>query len=367
MNYKEFFETHKEKNEISVLPDFRKSVFNIPHTILNFFGFKSSKALQHYKDAGGDRLIFILIDALGVNLWEKYISDKLGDFSVLSSLFPSTTANVLTTICTGLTPKGHGILEFRMYYEEYGGVIKTLPFTTVDSQKNDLLAEMGYSPRKLFHLPTIFQKLKKMGVSSVSLIRDDYADTLYIRYMMEGSQIVPYNNLEDAFLKLRKRKEDFIYLYLDYLDIVEHIYGVQSSETKEILMRIFKEIELMWKESYTTMLITADHGQIDTERVKIIPWDCRYPPAGSPRDLFVYNCEPPKDEDVDIWSKAYILNSGVLGEGKEHMNLRARLPDYILLPHGNLGIWGKKFRTIGIHGGLSPEEMLVPLLLLEKS
>ncbi len=351
-----------------ILPDFRRGVFNIPHTILNFFGLKNTMALEDYKDAQGDRLILILVDGLGMNLWKKYaLHRRFPQFSILRSLFPSTTANVLTTLYTGLAPKEHGILEFRMYYEEYGGVIKTLPFTTLDSDRNDLLVEMGYSPTPLFRLPTIFEKQRREGISSASLFREDYADASYTHYLMQGSKIVPYKNLEDAFLQLRKRKENFIYLYIDYLDTTEHQYGVHSRETGELIARIFREIEKLWKESKAAIFITADHGQIDIEKKEIIPWNCENPPAGSPRDVFVYHCDVPEEGDWDIWSKEYILRSGILGEGKEQRNLRKRLPDYIILPRGNTGVWSDAFRAVGLHGGLSPQEMLVPFVLLEKS
>ncbi len=347
-----------------VFPDFRRGVYNIPHTALKILGIQEPQGLEDYRDLSGDRLIMILIDALGMNLFEKYhLADMWSEYTVLTSLFPSTTANVLTTLYTGLKPIEHGILEFRMYYEEYGGVIKTLPFTTEDSRENDFLLKMGYSPDKLFALPTIFQRLREEGMRSAALIRREYADASYTRFLMNGAEIVPYRDLHEAFLMLRKRNEDFVYLYLDYLDTVEHLYGVHSPETRKMLMEIVGEVEKLRKSCDATIIIAADHGQVDMEKIEVIPWNCPYPPGGSPRDLFIYACAPPENMGT-VLEKRELMQSGILGEGTTHPSIEKRVPDYILLPPDSCGVWNRNVDMRGLHGGLSPDEMLVPFVVL---
>ncbi|MCD6370533.1 MAG: alkaline phosphatase family protein [Thermoplasmata archaeon] len=351
-----------------VFPDFRRGVYNIPYTVLNILGIQEPQSLENYRDLREDKLILILIDALGMNLFKKYhLEDMWSEYTVLTSLFPSTTANVLTTLYTGLKPIEHGILEFRMFYEEYGGVIKTLPFTTEESRENDLLLKMGYSPNKLFALPTIFQRLREEGMISAALIRSEYADASYTRFLMDTAEIVPYRDLHEAFLLLRKRNEDFVYLYLDYLDTTEHLYGVHSPETREVLMEIVEEVEKLRKSCDAMIIIAADHGQVDMEKIEVIPWNCPYPPGGSPRDLFIYSCAPPENMGT-VLEKSELLQSGILGEGAGHPSIEKRVPDYILLPPDSCGVWNRRFRACGLHGGLSEEEMLVPFVVLcEKS
>ncbi len=158
-----------------MLPDFRKSVYNIPHTLLNTLGVKDNKALENFRDLQSDKVFFILIDAFGYELFEKYIKNDCNCIAEkITSLFPSTTSAVLTTLYTGLSPKEHGILEWYMYYEDYGGIIKTLPFSPRNSKENDKLIKLGFYP-ELFNLPTIFEKLKKEGIKSKSFIREEYA------------------------------------------------------------------------------------------------------------------------------------------------------------------------------------------------
>jgi len=48
-----------------------------------------------------------------------------------------------------------------------------------------------------------------------------------------------------------------------------------------------------------------------------------------------------------------------------HKQFRSRIGDILILPRSNLTVWyehikGKKFAMLGMHGGMSPDEMLVP-------
>jgi len=56
-----------------------------------------------------------------------------------------------------------------------------------------------------------------------------------------------------------------------------------------------------------------------------------------------------------------------LGIKKINPRFRKRLGDLLVLPHKNYTIWrkykNKKFKHLGHHGGLSKEEMVVPLAI----
>ena len=137
--------------------------------------------------------------------------------------------------------------------------------------------------------------------------------------------------------------------------------------------------------------MTADHGQINVSPKETI-YLSRYPkivsslqisssgkkilPWGSPRDVFLQV----KDEKLEatfefltelLDGKATVVKSadaikdGLFGLGKLHKKFKSRVGNILILPHKNYTVWyehirGKKFRLLGMHGGLSPDEMLVP-------
>ena len=61
---------------------------------------------------------------------------------------------------------------------------------------------------------------------------------------------------------------------------------------------------------------------------------------------------------------AFAVSAGLLGPGKPHPRLHDRLGDLLVLARGNAYMWwaNKDDHLYGRHGGLSPDEMLVPFL-----
>jgi len=347
---------------MQVFPDYRRSVYNVPHTLIGMLDSPNPLMLEEFRDLHINKLIFILIDALGYELFERYVKDKIdGAYSKITSLFPSTTAAVLTTIYTGLSPKEHGILEWYMYYEEYGGIIKTLPFSPMDAEGNDILMEMGISPEPLFNHPTIFQRLKERGIDSASYIRWEYAHSSYSEHMFKGSTIVPYSTLEEAFKKMRGDERDLIQIYIDYVDTAQHLYGPYSRETRMEIEKILKHLEILGNEA--TIVIVADHGQMEIRKKKIVQLhNQKISPAGSPRDMFLYAQEP-LDGNFNMLSKEDFIK--LLGPGKENRYLRRRAPELVILPEDFTGVWFRDFYAKGLHGGMSPQEMYVPFIVIE--
>ncbi len=344
---------------MQVFPDYKNGVYNVPHTILNMMGLRTPLALEGFGDVQVNSLVFILVDALGYNLFKKH-SDG-ATMKKITSVFPSTTAAALTTIYTGLSPREHAVLEWYMYYEEYGGIIKTLPFSPMHSDENDALLHLGVSPEPIFHLPTIFQKMSSKGITCSAYMRKEYAHASYSSHMLRGAEIKDYENLTDAFRKIKRDKSDFIYLYIDYLDTVQHAYGPNSKETDEMLKRIFSEVEKLKKERRRTIIVSADHGQIEIRKKRIIPLKSALP-GGGPRDMFIYG-EEQIPEDLRVLDRRNFLN--LLGPGKESNRLKLRIPYMVILPEEHEGIWYENFYARGLHGGLSAEEMYVPFILYE--
>jgi hypothetical protein len=61
---------------------------------------------------------------------------------------------------------------------------------------------------------------------------------------------------------------------------------------------------------------------------------------------------------------AYITAQGLLGPGQAHPRLLERMGDLVLLSRGSAYLWWGQDENplLGRHGGMSPDEMLVPFL-----
>jgi len=133
----------------------------------------------------------------------------------------------------------------------------------------------------------------------------------------------------------------------------------------------------------TLLLLFADHGQITThkdpnfelrnhpdltERLHILP-------TGENRLPYLY-LRPGQDEAVNeyiqkAWPGSFTtipsdhaLKADLFGPGAPSPFSADRLGDITVLTHGDAYMWwaNKENPLIGRHGGLSSEEMLVPLL-----
>ncbi len=341
-----------------MLPDYRRSVYNVPHTVIKSFGIQDSRAVSGIGALGGDRVLLFLVDALGMNvlpgeeLKNRYVEE-------ITSVFPSTTSAAITSVFTGLTPGEHGILEWYMYYEGCGEVIKTILFAPRDSDDRDSLAKRC-DPSGLFSLPTVFQELRRHGIRSSAYIPEDYVNSLYSRYMLKGAEVHGYRRLEDIPRLVSRDGADYIYVYTDALDTVQHVHGPGSERTAEtvnIILRLARDIRGAFGRG--TMLVTADHGQTEMRRIRVRDFgDC--PVGGSPRDVFLY-CR--WDEDGGI-ARSEIIP--LLGPGNMDPRLMQRIPERILLPPDNEGLWHSRIEIRGMHGGLSEDEMRVPLIIMER-
>ena len=351
--------------------DYDNSIQKIPHLIRNILT-EDSQAFNYLRDIKCNRVIFILVDSLGYNLFTHYLWEltKKGSVFKISSVFPSTTAAALTSIYSGLYPKEHGILEWFMYYEEFGDVIRTLPFSTRDSQVNDELLKRKLANDSIFELPSLTSSLNENGLNTYSFVSEKYAFSSYSKHMFRGSDIVQYKTYHDGFRKLSKLKDfNLAIIYIDIVDILSHKYGPSSPQVYTEIIHIKRGItELMRTVKDAVLIVSADHGHVDLRKITVnkeLLCNDKLLPGGSPRDVFLYCQEAPELNDATVLSRDSILKNNLLGFGDEHPHLRERLANYVVLPENYAGMWFEKIEMKGAHGGLNDLELEVPLFIAE--
>jgi hypothetical protein len=107
------------------------------------------------------------------------------------------------------------------------------------------------------------------------------------------------------------------------------------------------------------------------------------PPTGSPRDVFLHVKKDKIEETHDFLSeelkeKSKILRTeeaiemNLFGIGKPTKEFIDRIGNLLILPYNNNTVWyehleGRKFDSLGHHGGLNKEEMLIPFAVANLS
>jgi hypothetical protein len=391
-------------------------ISNIPGTILDLFDVNHNlsklpiKFNSEVKEA--NKIVLFVLDGFGYDQFLRYHKEQKflsslankSDVFPLTSIFPSQTTNALTTLNTGLTPQEHGLFEYYIYIKEVDRIVNTLRFEPLGSRIRNELLEKGFSPDILFNGTTIQNKLKEEGIKSFTHIYASYAYSHYSKLLFKDSTFIPSLKSSDLIVTLKKKLEKetgpaYFFVHLSNLDTISHEYGPKSYEygaelsaisyllNKELIEKIDPQTA---KE--TLILLTADHGGVN-----IIPNDTTYLngfcdvlknlkrgksgnsilPTGSARDVFLHVkqdklLETQKLLIEKIGSKAKIVETeqaikdGLFGRGEIGKQFVDRAGNLLILPYGNETVWFEHFKDIqynpiGQHGGLSPEEMVVPL------
>lgn len=340
-------------------------------------------------------IVLLVVDGLGQKtLDESRVAPNLASHwrTTLTSVFPSTTASAITAFMSGLAPSQHGLTGWHMYLEEIGRTLAILPMTPREEPPVQPAAPDVTSPLlpELFDYPTLFQRL---GRESWVLSPQSIAGSPFNAWHTRGAKVVPYATLPQLFEQLQflmaAETPRFIYAYYPELDTVSHRFGTSSDQARETLAAFdaaFGDLMTRRQEPSTWMLVTADHGFIDSPPERVISLDdhprlaacLARPLCGERRAAYAYvlperrvefesYVEEHLSESAILEPSAELIGRGWFGPPPVHRRLASRVGDYTLLMKGNWTIkdwlpWEKRYVMIGVHGGTSADEMLIPLI-----
>jgi hypothetical protein len=209
--------------------------------------------------------------------------------------------------------------------------------------------------------------------------------------------------LSDLWLNLchtlgarRSDQRLFIDAYWGGIDNVGHVYGPTGAHLPSALRHVARSFEEDFlarlprqAREGTLLIVTADHGQISTPPEHVVHLPAHpdlqetllLPPAGESRAAFLY-VRPGQKDKLRAYVREHLadhflaldteqaLEAELFGP-VEHLApyLRVRLGDVLLIAKDDSRLstrdrdksGGSKLR--GHHGSLTPEEMLVPLLM----
>jgi predicted AlkP superfamily pyrophosphatase or phosphodiesterase len=363
-----------------------------------------------------EAVVLFLIDGFGWRFFEKFQQAPFlktiareGQVEKLIAQFPSTTAAALTTLHSGMPVGEHGIFEWYYYEPTLDAVIAPLLFSFAGTSQRDTLRSISAKPRRLFPNTTLYQSLKKQGVTSTIFQHREYTPGTYSNVVFAGATARGYRDLPEALVTLSQLLEKssppaYFVLYNEKIDGVGHDHGPASPQTEAEILVFLLAMEQVFLKALarsgkrTLCLLTADHGQveIDPQTTVFINREPRFTgiekflrtnrqgellvPAGSARDFFLYIqaglveeaqafLTPRLEGQAEVWKVADLMSEGYFGPVLSP-RFCARAGDLVILPYRYESVWWyekDKFeqRFRGSHGGLTPQEMEIPLLMWE--
>ena len=339
------------------------------------------------------RIVLLVIDGLGAELLaNRGNGSRLGEYlsDTMTSVYPPTTASAITTFMTGLAPQQHGLTGWFMHFRALGAVTAVLPF--VPRYGRTPLTKSGISLPSLIDCQSFFDRI---AAPSVTLQPAAIADSAFSRHLAHGAERVAYMALKDFVTRLKGYCQDagnvgYVYAYWSELDRLAHLHGPSS----DVVAHHFAELDAalagvadICTDSGTLLIITADHGFIDsgeTERINLdthaaLADTLSLPLCGEPRSAYCYvraRASATFEEYVDrelsqfaiMHPSEQLIDDGWFGLGEPHPELAARIGDYTLQMRDRYTVRDRiagepDVQLKGVHGGTAAAEQIVPLLL----
>jgi hypothetical protein len=380
------------------LPDYRGgSLLNLISSLLAARGGRPLHpplvALPPASIEGARNVVFLLVDGLGYNYLldvgrggalREHLAGKL------TSVFPSTTASAITTSFTGRSPAEHGLTGWHGWFPEAGVVAAPLPFRRRGDEAP--LVSLGVRPSDLLPGGSVFDAMSCLPfvVSQRRIVDSEYSVHLGGRARRIGYDGL--SGMVDAIEAVVRSSpaRKYVYAYYPEFDTVSHVHGVGSAQAARRFAAIdaaFATLSGRLVGTDTVLLVSADHGFIDTPRSQALELAdhpqlealLRLPLSGEPRVAF---CHVRPGMAVEFMQRARaalggladvrpgreLIDAGWFGPGAPHARLGERVGDVALVMREHATIRdrmpGEKSHTmVGNHGGTTEDEMYVPLVV----
>jgi Type I phosphodiesterase / nucleotide pyrophosphatase len=328
----------------------------------------------------GERLALIVLDAFGLGFLRQHADHPLVqrlEIAPLRSQFPSTTTAHVTTLHFGLPVEQHGLYEWNVLEPALDAIICPLRFKPAGSDVDGSLAAC-LDPAVLAPGPTFYETL---NVAALVLQPRPIEDSAFTRIATRGAAVEGFDELAEGLQLLAdtfsgSEGTRYALLYWDAIDRAGHVYGPSSAEFHEASRAA---LDALWdglrQLQDVTVLITADHGQIDVSPDRVDYLDDLWPelpsllsharPAGSSRDVFLHV----RDGLVATVISELAVRLGDRGDVGpatklfDHVGprLAQRLGDVAVLPSTGRQAWLRQAAAneqwfLGQHGGLNTAE-----------
>ena len=299
----------------------------------------------------------------------------------ISSVAPTTTATALTSLALGMSPAAHGIVGYKFMVTGPGGgheVLNVLRWSTRSGDARQFLPPRGVQPRPAFD-----------GVAVPVVTKADFSNSGFTQAHQQGAKEVPWyvpSSIPRLVRRLLLSGEALVYAYYDGVDRIAHATGFGELYDAELGFVDWLVGEILSSmPAGTALAVVADHGQVDVgpraalvaaevaAETELFSGEARFRWLHSRPGRALALLELARASYMgEAWvaSREEVVDAGVFGGVPSHEALD-RLGDVALVPLGQDGYLDPHdsgdAKLVCRHGGLSPEELLVPLLVARAS
>jgi len=313
--------------------------------------------------------VLVLFDGLGVAQLD-HADARLFRSTMSASLdapFPTMTNVSLATVATSLPPSRHGQVAHLAWYPDLEKVVNTLKWVTLGGDP------VVYDYAALLPRPNLWERLRASCVEPITVQPGDFQTSPLTREMYRGARFEgawDAADLAEATVALASEPGRLIFTYVPFVDFAGHVFGQGSEEFTEAM----KLAAAVWEGIVSGLppgavaVGTADHGLVEvSEKDKFLIRDPRFDSlrfAGDPRGVQVWG-DPVLIDDLvtftggELVDPAPLLGPGLSDDARSRLGEKVvlALPGTTIIPRG----FDKRLRCY--HGGLSDEEVKIPLLL----
>lgn len=327
--------------------------------------------------------VVFLVDGLGWNQLlahpeeAPYLTTLAAGCEPITCGVPSTTATSLTSLGTGLPPGAHGMVGFT---SRIPGTNRLLDALRWDCDVN---------PREWQRHDTVFARAAAQGISATIVSKRMFEGSGLTVASQRGGRFVGADSVGErisAVVQACGERGSLTYVYEGELDSTGHRSGSRSWAWDHQLAMV-DSFALRLREALPEnvgLAITADHGMVDISPEGRLDID-EHPElldgvslfGGEARFRHLY-CDAGAVPDVVAgWRSQMGANAWVVSRdeavdegwfGGVDLQVRPRLGDVMVASRGDVAVvstsrFPHEARLIGLHGSLSSDEMLVPLLV----
>ena len=328
--------------------------------------------------------VVFLVDGLGATLLQRYAHaapylSALVDGHAATAGVPSTTATSLTSLGTALEPGAHGIIGFTSRVPGTNRLFSPLMW---DKDKD--VDPLEWQPH-----PTALAGLRHAGVNVSVVNKREFEGSGLTVASQRGVDFVGADKVGEriaAAVSLAAPHPSLTYLYDGDLDWTGHQYGVASSQWLQQLAMIDAEAEQLREAlpSSTRLVVVADHGMVDSPEESRIDVDRQLELrdgvaifGGEARFRQLYCARGALADVVSTWSEVLGERADVLTRedaigrgwfGAVDASVLPRIGDVVVACRDDAAVvssvdWAYEARLVGLHGSLTPDEMLIPVLV----
>lgn len=334
-----------------------------------------------------DRVCLLVVDGLGWELLRAhpaaapFLSELAAASSPISAGFPATTVTSLTSLGTGRTPGRHGMLGYQVARPGEGKLLNLLRW-------DPEVDPVAWQPA-----PTIFQRAVAAGVRARYVASRAFRGSGLTKAFARGVDYCGADSLgelaartHDA-LRFSTGQRTLVITYHGHLDATGHRHGVASDAWRYELAHVDKLAEQLATglPDGSVLHVTADHGMVDIGADDRIDVDAD--PAlragvallgGEPRARHVYAEAGAARDVLAAWRE--LLNDRVCVLPRDEAIARgwfgqvapefvARIGDVVAAPYGPAAVVATRAEPlesalVGMHGSLTQDEQLIPMLTL---